>query len=121
MAANSMNLKVSKEDFERRINLVQTNMDALNDVIQRYNDAKKNLDQFIENGDSNYEAMVERIEVNITAAKKSYNALKVTKNSLMETVEQMDIMSGNVKETITSAVEATKSTVNAAIKIAEIL
>ena len=121
MALGSLNLKVSKDDFEKRINVVQANMAALEDVIDRYNEAKKNLDQFIESGDSNYEMMIERIEVNITAAKKSYNALSVTKDSLQETVNQMGDMSSNVKETISSAVEATKSTVNAAIKVAELL
>lgn len=121
MALGSLNLKVSKSDFEQRIIVVEGRMAQLMDVIERYGRAKENLDQFIESGDSNYQAMIERIDVNILAAKKSYAALSETKASLQETVDLMEGMSNEVKETITSAVEATTSTVNAAIKVAELL
>ena len=107
MALGSLNLKVSKSDFEQRISVVEGRMAQLQDVVERYN--------------SNYEAMIERIDVNIAAAKKSYAALAETKASLQETVDLMAGMSSEVKETISSAVEATKSTVNAAIKVAELL
>ena len=40
---------------------------------------------------------------------------------MADTVSQMDEMSGKVKETITSATEATKSSVQAAIRIHSIL
>lgn len=121
MALGSLNLKVSKKDFEDRIVVIEGRMAQLMDVVERYNQAKVNLDQFIEGGDSNYEAMVARIDVNIVAAKKAYAALSETKASLQETVNLMEGMSTEVKETITSAVEATKSTVNAAIKVADLL
>lgn len=121
MALGSLNLKVSKSDFEQRIAVVEGRMAQLMDVVERYNQAKSNLDQFIESGDNNYEAMIERIDVNIAAAKKSYAALSETKATLQETVNLMEGMSNEVKETITSAAEAAKSTVNAAIKVAELL
>lgn len=121
MALGSLNLKVSKSDFQQRINIVEGRMAQLVDVIERYGRAKDNLDQFIENGDSNYDAMIERINVNILAAKKSYAALAETKASLQETVNLMEGMSSEVKETITSATEAASSTISAAIKIAELL
>jgi len=121
MAVGSVNLKVSKSDFEQRIAIVEGRMAQLMDVIERYNQAKSNLDQFIESGDDNYEAMIERIDVNVTAAKKSYNALSQTKASLQETVKQMEEMSKEVKETIVSAVDAAASTVNAVIKVEELL
>lgn len=121
MALGSLNLKVSKKDFEDRILVVEGRMSQLMDVIERYGRAKENLDQFIESGDSNYEAMIERIDVNILAAKKSYAALAETKASLQETVTLMEGMSSEVKETITAAVDATKSTVEAAIKVSALL
>lgn len=121
MALGSLNLKVSKQDFLDRIVVVEGRMAQLMDVIERYGRAKDNLDQFIENGDSNYQAMVERINVNVTAAKKSYTALAETKATLQETVNLMEGMSAEVKETITAATEATVSTVNAAIKVADLL
>lgn len=121
MALGSLNLKVSKSDFEQRITVVEGRMAQLMDVVERYNNAKANLDQFLEGGDSNYEAMIERINANIKAAKKSHAALAETKASLEETVRLMEGMSNEVKETITSGVEAATSTINAAIKIAELL
>ena len=121
MAKGSLNLKVSKSDFERRLSVIETRMATLMDVINRYNTAKTNLDQFIENGDDNYQAMIDRIDQNVTAAKKAHAALGQLKMEMTKTVTQLDEMSSKVKETITSATEATKSTVEAAIKVAAIL
>ena len=119
--ALDLSLRVSKEDFEARIATVQLKMDALRDVINRYQDAKRNLDQFLEGNDSNYDAMIERIDVNIKAAGKSYAALQQTKVSLEETVSQMAGMSSQVSSTLDAAIEAAGSTVNAALHIQEIL
>lgn len=121
MALGSLNLKVSKKDFEDRIIVVEGRMAQLMDVVERYNQAKSNLDQFIESGDSNYEAMIARIDVNVVTAKKAYAALSETKASLQETVNLMEGMSNEVKETITAATDAAASTVSAAIKVAELL
>lgn len=121
MALGSLNLKVSKSDFEQRIAIVEGRMAQLMDVVNRYNQAKANLDQFIESGDSNYQAMVERIDANILAAKKSHAGLEETKATLQETVNLMEGMSNEVKETITAATEATASTVSAAIKVSQLL
>lgn len=121
MAKGSLNLKVSKADFERRMQVIEMRMDALSDVVTRYRNAKSNLDQFITNGDDNYEAMCQRIDVNVDAAGRAYAALKEIKAEMAKTVTQMDEMSGKMKETITSATEATKSTVQAAIRIHSIL
>lgn len=121
MAKGSLNLKVSKSDFERRLSTIEVRMASLMDVINRYNTAKSNLDQFIENGDDNYQEMIKNIDQNVNAAKKAYAALNELKLEINKTVTQLDEMSGRVKETITSATEATKSTVEAAIKVAAIL
>ena len=121
MAKGSLNLKVSKADFERRMQVIEMRMDALSDVVARYRQAKSNLDQFIENGDDNYQAMCERIDVNVEAAGRAYAALKEIRAKMADTGSQMDEMSGKVKETITSATEATKSSVQAAIRIHSIL
>ncbi len=121
MAKGSLNLKVSKGDFERRMQVIEMRMDALNDVVARYRQAKANLDQFIESGDDNYQSMCERIDVNVDAAGRAYAALKQIHAEMSKTVSQMDEMSSKVKETITSATEATKSSVQAAIRIHSIL
>ena len=119
--ADKLNLKVSKSDFESRIAVIETKMNALQDVITRYNTAKSNLDQFIEGGDSNYEAMIERIDVNIKAAKKSKAALNEIRLSLQETVNQMEDMSNKAKQTIVDATQAAGSVINTALKIDDVL
>lgn len=121
MALGSLNLRVSKSDFEQRIEIVQSRMDQLMDVIERYGRAKANLDQFIESGDDNYQAMVESIDVNIKTAKGAHAALAETKATLQETVRLMEGMSKEVNETITSAAEAAASTVSAVINVADLL
>ena len=121
MAIGSLNLKVSQNDFQNRIATVELKMNALMDVIARYETAKANLDQFIEGADVNYDRMIERIDANIEAAKKAHAALNETKASLQKTVDQMQNMGNEVKEVLTSATDATKSAVKAAIKIESIL
>lgn len=121
MALGSLNLRVSKSDFETRIGVVEIRMNALVDVINRYENAKANLDQFIESNDSNYDSMVDQINEYIKNAKRAHAALNETKLELQSTVDKMAGMGSEIKETITSAVEATKSTVEAAIKIDAIL
>ena len=121
MALGSLNLRVSKQDFINRINTIELKMQNLQDVIQRYGEAKSNLDQFIEDGDSNYEAMIERIDLNISAAKKSWTALQEMKQTLEKTVEQMEGMSAQIERTIQSGTEAAESTIKAAIKVQSVL
>jgi len=65
MALGSLNLRVSKEDFVKRIELVEMRMNILQDVIERYGRAKENIDQFMESDDSNVDAMLERIDTKI--------------------------------------------------------
>ena len=121
MALGSLNLKVSKSDFEQRIAIVEGRMAQLMDVVERYGRAKANLDQFIESGDQNYEAMLERIQVNVDAAKSAYRSLSETKATLQETVRLMEGMSSEVKETIVSGTEAAASSIKSAIKVSSLL
>jgi len=121
MAKGSLNLFVSKEDFVNRIDLVQQKMSRLEDVISRYNDAKANLDQFVDERDSTFEQWVQRIDINIENCKKAWTSLQETKQSLEKTVEQMEGMSSQLKQTVTDATEAAKSTIEAKLKVASIL
>ncbi len=121
MAGLDVSLRVSKQDFQSAIDKVDQKMAALQDVINRYRDAKSNLDQFIEGRDSNYEAMIERIDANIKAAGQSYAALQETKKTLQTTIDQMDNMGNEVMQTISSATDAATSTIGAAIKIQSVL
>ena len=121
MALGSLNLRVSQSDFEQRINLIETRMAVLADVVGRYEDAKRNMDQFIESDDSNFDAMCANIDQYIANAKRAHASLNETKLELQRTVEQMGGMSDQVKETITSATDAAKSTLEATITVASIL
>lgn len=121
MALGSLNLKVSKQDFLNRIDAIQSKMDKLSDVIQKYRDLKTNLDQFVEPEDNSYEDWVRRIDEHINAAGRAKASLKESKDMLQKTVDQMDEFGNEVKQTVDSATEATKSTIEAAIKIAPLL
>ena len=121
MAKGSLNLHVSKQDFITRIETINQKMTALKDVIDRYNNAKANLDQFVEEGDSTYEEWVRRIDINIENCGKAYASLQESKQSLEKTVEQMEGMGAQLKETVSSATEAAQSTIDATLKVASIL
>lgn len=75
----------------------------------------------MESNDNNYDVMCQNIDEYIANARRAHGALNETKAELMRTVEQMGGMSGQVRETLTSAVEAAKSTLEAAIQVNTIL
>lgn len=114
-------LIVSKDQFLARIDACEEQMGKLIDVIERYDNAKRNLDQFIQGTDITYQLMLERIDENVKAAKKSYAALKQTKLSLQDTVSKMEDMGNQAQQTVQSAIGAVGSTVNAALKIEDVL
>ena len=121
MAKGSLNLHVSKQDFITRIETINQKMSALKDVIDRYNNAKANLDQFVEEGDSTYEEWVRRIDINIENCGKAYASLQESKQSLEKTVEQMEGMTSQIKETISSATEAAVNVVKTTLKVETLL
>lgn len=121
MALGSLNLHVSKEDFLARIDTIDQKMLRLRSVIERYNNAKSNLDQFVEEGDSTYEAWIERINVNVDNCQRAYASLVETKQSLQTTVDQMEGMYGQLKQTVSDAAEAAKSTVETTLQVASLL
>lgn len=121
MAVLKLGLHVKKEDFQARIDAMETQMSALQDIISRYREHKTNLDQFVTAEDSSYERWVKEIDAHIEAAGKAYAALKENKEALQKTVDEMDDFGRLLADTLESAADATKSTVEAAIKVAAIL
>lgn len=117
MALEKLNLKVSKADFERKIQEASDRIVDLENIIERYGEAKKNLTQFVESNDSTYASWCERIELNITNCRKAKVALQESKATLEETVKQMDEMSGQMKEMVDSASEAARQVINTAIDV----
>ena len=116
-----VSLKVSKEDFQRNVDKLVEKIAKLDDIIQRYGQAKNNLTQFVEEGDSSYQSWCERIDVNVNACRASKVALEEQKAVLEKTIEEMEGMGGQLKSTLESAKDAAVSTVKAAIKVEGIL
>lgn len=121
MATGSLNLFVSKKQFMDKIQEVDTQIGILDDIISDYNEARNTLDQFIGEEDSTYELWLQRIDENVRACRKERAALTESKKGLMEIVDKMDDMGNKAKSTVEAAVEATKSSIEAAIKIAPLL
>ena len=117
----NLGLKVSRENFQSRIDNVVENMNALQDVISRYNQAKSNLSQFIEEGDSNYQNMLDRIEENVKAAQKAHAALSETKAELEKDMAELEETNTSIGNLLDEAKEAAKSVIEAAIKVDSVL
>ena len=121
MALGNLNLRVSKQDFVNRIELITQKMNALDDVIQKYGEARNNLDQFVEEGDSTYQQWIERIDANVTACRKARAALDESRQKLQTTVDQMEGVNSQIANLVQTGTEAAKSTVEAAIRVAPYL
>ena len=120
MAVN-LKVKVTKERFETLIQEIDIRMNKLSDVIESYGRARDNLDQFIAEGGVGYHQMLERIDVNVKAARAARADLEATKTALQETISQMDNFGNEVSNTLEAAIEAAGSAVNAALHVEEIL
>lgn len=121
MAILRLGLHVRKEDFQKHIEAMDTQMGLLQDVIGKYRDHKVNLDQFVTAEDSTYDQWVNEIDAHIEAAGRAYAALKENKEALQKTVDEMEDFGKLMADTLADASEATKSTVEAAIRVAAIL
>ena len=121
MAANKLNLRVSAQDFNERISVIDIRMAVLMDVITEYERARESMGEFIESGDDNYDSMINQIEEHIRTAKAAYNALGDIRAEMDETVQKMGNMGTEIGETITAAIDATKETVEAALKVSALL
>ena len=121
MALGSLNLHVTKQDFLDRVDAVDQKMKRLKTIIERYEDAKRNLDQFVEEGDSTYEAWIERIDVNVNNCMRAYSSLVETKRSLQSTVDQMEGMYSQMDHTVRDAAEAAKSVVETTLQVTSLL
>lgn len=121
MAKGSLNIKVNKQDFANRINELDIRIAALMDVIGRYENAKKNMSQFIGDTDSNYADVLAQIEYNIKTARAAHEHLKEARAELQTTVDKMENMGKEVGQTIKDAFEAAKSTTEAVMRVDAIL
>ena len=112
-----LNLKVSEQDFLNRINVIEQKMSDLWNVIEKYGRAKLNIGLFMGSTDTHLEDMIERINVNVEAARAEYQNLQEIKVTMQETVNQMNSMSAKIGKTIESATENAKEAIKSVINI----
>ena len=113
------NVKV--EDFRTAKQKVDTQINALQTVIDKYEAKRNSLDSFVGKTDSSYEQWVAAIDENVKAARKAKAALIATSKSLETTISNMENMSTNIIETISEAGKTVGAVVTTAMKVDALL
>ena len=116
MAAELL-LHAKKEDFVNLIDQLGTKFDTLSGLLGEYQNLRTNVTSFIQDGDTNYQNMLDNVDANIDAVKRAMAITLKSKENLQKTVDQMDDMSGNVSKLMTESAEAAKNVIVNAIRL----
>jgi methyl-accepting chemotaxis protein len=116
MAAELL-LHAKKADFVNLIDQLGSKFDILSGLLGEYQTLRSNVTAFIQDSDSNFQNMLNNVDVNIDAVKRAMAITMKSKTNLQKTVDQMDDMSGKVSTMMSETAEAAKNVITTAIKI----
>lgn len=114
-------LKVNKEDYLAKISELDQKLASLRDLLGRYQQLKKDVDMFVEDGDSNYQNMQANVDANIDAVQRAIGITQKSKDTLQKTVDQMDSMSSKTATMMSEAAQTAKSAIQTAIRVDSLL
>ncbi len=116
MAAELL-LHAKKEDYLNLIEQLDGKFNELVGLLADYRTLKNDVNNFVKDSDSNFQAMQENVEANIEAVRKALAFVQTSKNNLQKTVDQMDEASGNINQLIQEGADFAKNTIRAAITL----
>lgn len=114
-------LKVNKEDYLQKIGELDQKINALRDLLGRYQQLKADVNMFVEDGDSNFQKMQENVEANIDAVRRAISITQHSRDTLQKTVDQMDSMSSKTSTMMSQAAQTAKSAISTAIRVNDLL
>ena len=116
MAAELL-LHASREDYMTLIGQLDGKLEDLGNLLTDYQDLKNRVNSFVRDGDSNYQNMLDNVENNVQAVRRAIGITQKSRQSLQNTVDQMDDMSTNASKMMSETAQAAANTIKTAIRI----
>lgn len=117
MAAAELLLHASKEDYLTLIGQMDGKLTELGTLLTEYQNLKNRVNNFVKDGDSNYQNMLENVENNVQAVRRAIGITQKSRDNLQKTVDQMEETSANVSKLMSETAEAAANTIKTAIRI----
>ena len=114
-------LKISKSDYEDKLNLLEGAISELEGVRGEYQTLLGQLADVMESTDDNFDKVEANVLENIRAVKVSIKNAQNARDSVQAAVDAYDELGAQAASTLQSAGEMAKSGIDAAIKTASIL
>ncbi|MCC8072615.1 MAG: hypothetical protein LIO62_00600 [Clostridiales bacterium] len=118
--AENLAMHVDSDTFINANEQLQGQIEALNGILEEYQNLKTNVRDFVEDADSNFDNMQANVEENIKAVKGELAQVQSIKDQIQNTVDSMTEMNTNAQTILTQGVEAASGAVKAAIKLDEL-
>ena len=121
MAESGFLLKVSKQDYQDKISLIEGQMDELNDILTSYNTLLNQLDDVMERTSDDFAKTEENVKSNIDAVSTSLKNATNARDAVQAALNSYEEFGERAASTLRAAGEAAVSATQAAIKTAAIL
>jgi len=115
--AEELLLHASKEQYETLIGQLDGKIGQLKSTLSSYQNLKQRVNNFVQEGDSNFANMQANVDANIDAVQRAIALASKSKDNLQKTVDQMDDMSTKTATMMQEAAETAGNAIKTAIRL----
>lgn len=119
-AIDELRLKVSAEEYIRRIGILDAKINELGGILTEYQQARSEATQVLGDDDVNLNRMQAAIDQNIKAVQGQQNLLKEQRNLLQQQMDNLGMLTTHVGEMFQTGLESAKSLYNTIKAVGEI-
>lgn len=117
---DELRLKVSAEEYIRRIGILDAKINELGGILTEYQSARNEAVQVLGDDDANLNRMQAAIDQNIKAVQGQQNLLKEQRNLLQQQMDNLGMLTTHVGEMFQEGLESAKSLYNTIKAVGEI-
>ncbi len=121
MAESGFLLKISKQDYQDKVTLIEGQMDELNSILGEYNTLLGQLDDVMERTSDDFAKTEEGVKENIKSVQTSLQNATNARDAVQSSLNAYEELGERAASTLSSAGEAVVSATKAAIKTASVL
>lgn len=119
-AVDELRLKVSAEEYIRRIGILDAKINELGGILTEYQSARNEAVQVLGDDDANLNRMQAAIDQNIKAVQGQQNLLKQQRDLLQHQMDNLGMLTTHVGEMFQEGLESAKSLYNTIKAVGEI-
>lgn len=118
--ADDLTLIASRQDYQTLIDEIDASLNELYNISDEYYNLQNGVSRFMEENDDNINAMRNNVAENVKAVHEAIGMARVSRQSVAQTLEDMNVMQSEMQGAIEEGINAVKSGVSAAIHASEL-